>query len=159
MTRINADIPVQALSDYHLIAELEEIPRVVELYKKRIHSGVPFNDIPKVFTLGDGHVKFFLNKGNYLIKRYESIYKELTNRNISCINNVNIFYTMQLEHRKNYEFSTKENSLIVTRIINRITESNKLPVFYGVRVSKELAIEQLLEVAPLLEEKQFSLEL
>lgn len=145
MIRINANIPVKSINDYDLITEFNEIPRVIELYNHRIHTGILFNDIPKSFTLENENIKFFLNKGKYLSNRYENIYKELTIRNILCKNNVNMFYQMKPEHFKDYEFTQKENLLVVTRMINIINESNKLPSFYGINVSKDVAINELLK--------------
>jgi len=57
MTRINIGIPPKKLTDWHLIAEINEMPRLNELYN-RIKS---FRDIPAKFTLGKGHLKFFMN--------------------------------------------------------------------------------------------------
>lgn len=57
MTRINVGIPPKDLNTKHLIAEHREIKRVPNLIKKgRLKS----SNIPSNFTLGAGHIKFFM---------------------------------------------------------------------------------------------------
>lgn len=63
MTRINC-IPVEELSDKHLIAEYRELPRVSKLAWYR-------GDGPQEYTLGKGHIIFFYDKGEYLRRRFE----------------------------------------------------------------------------------------
>ena len=73
MTRINAGFPVEDLCDAHLMAEHRELKRIPNV----IASGrFNLDNIPKVFTLGTGHVKFFYKKCLYLKKRYEKFYVE-----------------------------------------------------------------------------------
>jgi deoxyribonuclease (pyrimidine dimer) len=60
------------LSNSHLLAELRELPRVFSYVLK---YGVP-KDIPKSYTMGKGHVKFFTNKLNFLLSRWEELYFE-----------------------------------------------------------------------------------
>jgi hypothetical protein len=73
MTRINAHIPPSELCDSHLLAEHREITRV----PNTIRSGrAVIKDIPRKFTLGQGHVKFFYNKIGYIKDRYEQLYDE-----------------------------------------------------------------------------------
>lgn len=60
MTRINLIDPSH-LTKRHLIAEYKEITQFLHNVKKS-----NLKDIPKHFTLGTGHVKFFYNKGEYV---------------------------------------------------------------------------------------------
>ena len=77
MTRINVAIPPKELTNRHLIAEHREIKRI----PNTITSGrAKIIDIPKQFTLGKGHVKFFYNKLGYLKNRYEELYRECIDR-------------------------------------------------------------------------------
>ena len=73
MTRINL-VPPQELCDQHLLAEYRELPRVITL--ARI-----IDDVPRHFILGTGHVMFFYNKMTFLLRRYNSIVRELRKRN------------------------------------------------------------------------------
>lgn len=80
MTRINISIPPMELNNRHLIAEHREIKRIPNM----VSSGrAIIKNIPKEFTLGTGHVKFFYNKLKYLKNRYEELYKECKNRNFN----------------------------------------------------------------------------
>lgn len=74
MTRINI-IPPKELSDLHLRAELREMPRIKTYIKRSLikHKNNLYQlllDVPKNYTLGTGHVKFFYNKLEYLWNRY-----------------------------------------------------------------------------------------
>lgn len=85
MTRINAHIPPETLCNQHLLAEYREILRVVTLsLRKADKKGKEMlKEIPTEFKLGGGHVTFFYDKLKYIHLRFESIRKELINRNIA----------------------------------------------------------------------------
>lgn len=76
MTRINL-IPPSCLTTPHLVAEFRELPRVFTLGKAQ-HG--PAHGIPKTYTLGKGHVRFFYDKGFWLQQRYMSLYHEMIRR-------------------------------------------------------------------------------
>ena len=77
MTRINAGVCPSELSRQHLLAEHREIKRIPNM----VASGkAKVVNLPRVFTLGKGHVKFFYNKLGYLKERYDSIYAECVSR-------------------------------------------------------------------------------
>lgn len=68
MTRINV-IPVTELCDQHLLAEHRELTRI----PNGILSGKlqrSYADAPTEYTLGTGHIKFFVDKMYYLHKRH-----------------------------------------------------------------------------------------
>jgi deoxyribonuclease (pyrimidine dimer) len=75
MTRINVGIFPGELSRQHLIAEHREIKRIPNSIHK---AKLVF--IPKQFCLGPGHVRFFYDKGKYLLNRYLDIYNECIRR-------------------------------------------------------------------------------
>lgn len=81
MTRINI-IPPQRLYDQHLIAEYREIFMVAAALKRSLKAkkGFSLSQIPKNFTLGKGHIKFFYDKGKYLYKRYTLLTEEMESR-------------------------------------------------------------------------------
>lgn len=81
MTRINLIEPAK-LYDQHLVAEYREIFMVPAALRRSLNAkgGARAADIPKRFTLGKGHVKFFYDKGKYLYKRYASLVKEMRRR-------------------------------------------------------------------------------
>lgn len=63
MTRINC-IPVEELTDKHLVAEYRELPRISKAAKV-------VSDAPTRYKMGAGHMKFFYNKGEFLRRRFE----------------------------------------------------------------------------------------
>lgn len=72
MTRINV-IPVEELSDQHLIAEYRELPRCVK-------QDINLEDAPKNYTLGKGHMKWAAQYPVFLMNRYREIYDEMVFR-------------------------------------------------------------------------------
>jgi deoxyribonuclease (pyrimidine dimer) len=80
MTRINCGIPPNELCNKHLFSEYREAKRIPNCIVKGRYS---LKDIPKEFTLGKGHVKFFYNKLIYLKKRNDELYIECLKRNIN----------------------------------------------------------------------------
>lgn len=85
MTRINV-VPVEELCNQHLMAEFREMTRIPNM----LNAGklqTEYRDAPTEYTLGAGHVKFFVDKLAFLVKRYDALYKELLSRgyNVSYI--------------------------------------------------------------------------
>lgn len=74
MTRINCIEPFR-LSNQHLVAEYREMLRLR-------HAKVGRGGIPQSYRVGAGHVKFFYDKGLYLIKRHRSLVDEMKRRNM-----------------------------------------------------------------------------
>lgn len=81
MTRINIISPSE-LTDQHLIAEYREITMVPGSLQRTLRSkgGLDKRKIKKVFTLNEGHVYFFYDKGKYLDKRYDELVDEMKSR-------------------------------------------------------------------------------
>ena len=125
MTRINSNISVKKLSDEHLLAEHREIKRLPSCLRKAIQCK-SINKIPNQFTLGTGHVKFFLNKQKFIYNRYKEIYQELLNRgfNIEDYSN-NWKEFIDTEYFNDYVPTNEEYELLKQRIIERIQNSNK----------------------------------
>lgn len=81
MTRINV-VPVGELCNQHLMAEHREMTRIPNM----LNSGklqVVYRDAPTEYTLGAGHVKFFVDKLGFLKKRYDALHQELLCRGYS----------------------------------------------------------------------------
>jgi hypothetical protein len=80
MTRINCGIEPQELNKQHLFAEYREMKRIPNcIIKGRFNM----DNIPEVFTLGKGHVKFFYNKLLYLRNRNLLLYDECIEKKIN----------------------------------------------------------------------------
>lgn len=76
MTRINV-IPVEQLTDQHLMAEYRELPMVLSAARR---SDPRNYQASNRYTLNQGHVKFFFNKRKYLMDRWLDLIAELYNR-------------------------------------------------------------------------------
>ena len=148
MTRINSAISVKNLTDEHLLAEHREIKRLPRCLVKAISSG-SIARIPKEFTLGTGHVLFFLDKMKFICKRYEMIYKECLSRGINVTSykgSFDIVFKNPEYHKyfNDYVPTDREKALLVSRITDRITASNKLSWhFASVAISPAEAIDLL----------------
>ncbi len=85
MTRINVVDPSE-LTNKHLMGEIHEITRVFGLVRKAQDRKINrYNfrdkiDPPLTYTLGTGHVKFFYNKLDFIVKRYYSLNDEALSR-------------------------------------------------------------------------------
>ena len=81
MTRINL-VPPSELCDQHLLAEFREITRIPNgILKGTLKSFYP--DAPKTYTLGAGHVKFFVDKIRFLDSRYRALWYECNFRSFN----------------------------------------------------------------------------
>jgi deoxyribonuclease (pyrimidine dimer) len=91
MTRINL-VPVEELSDQHLLSEAREIKRIPNV----INSGrFNLDNIPEKYTMGKGHVKFFYNKLGFLQSRYLGVYRECKKRGFNVENYIKSFFTKE----------------------------------------------------------------
>lgn len=76
MTRINL-ILVEELKDQHLMAEYRELPMVLASARR---SNTKKFVSSSEYVLGKGHVTFFYDKKEFLLKRYELLIVELKSR-------------------------------------------------------------------------------
>jgi len=83
MTRINV-VPVETLTDKHLLAEYKEITRPFNKVIKRIENGT-YKDavIPPKYCLGKGHETFFFDKLGWLYQHYNDLHTELDTRGVN----------------------------------------------------------------------------
>lgn len=144
MTRINSAIPVQNLTDEHLLAEHREIKRLPDNFLKALKSGA-LRRIPKEFCLGTGHVTFFLDKQQFLMKRYEQIHAECLKRGFNVGDYSKNWYSLadSIAHYNcwnDYAPTNGEKTLLRIRICERITASKKESFhYYGKPISKKVA--------------------
>lgn len=69
MTRINV-VPVEELSDQHLIAEYHELPRVIK-------QNIDISDAPDKYCLGKGHMKWARKHWRSTLLRYRDLMCEM----------------------------------------------------------------------------------
>ena len=119
MTRINAGIPVQDLTNKHLIAEHREIKRI----PNAVRSGkAKIVNLPKQFTLNTGHVRFFYDKLEYLRKRYEDLYKECLNRNFKITYYGSAWDGIRKEFMNDYTPTQRDREIVEQRIKERLQD-------------------------------------
>lgn len=140
MTRINSAIPVRCLTDEHLLAEHREIKRMPYYLRKAIDSG-SIKNIPEKFTLGVGHVLFFLDKGKFTLKRYCDIWRECKKRGFDVQDYSGEWIYYILDRMNDYEPTDEECKLLIERISKRINESKKQFWHYcGKTITKNQAV-------------------
>ena len=146
MTRINANVNPKQLTDQHLLAEIRELARIPNNVKKKIRENKKIDNIPIEFCLGQGHVKFFYNKMEFLKDRYLKLHEEAKNRGFS-INYYNDLFDFDFSMYGCCEFTNKNkaNSLIKNRIYKRVVESKQQPRYYKENVKKDYYLRKILK--------------
>jgi hypothetical protein len=81
MTRVNT-IPVEELTQPHLVAEYRELPRIFGLVRAAQAKGLTPKDIkiPADYVLGSGHMLFFYDKCMFLLRRQQDLIREMRRR-------------------------------------------------------------------------------
>lgn len=81
MTRINLVDPTE-LSRQHLVAEYRELPRIFALVRAAQDKGLRPSDLkaPTAYVLGRGHMLFFYDKCMFLLRRQQSLIREMRSR-------------------------------------------------------------------------------
>lgn len=119
MTRINVAISPRTLTNRHLMAEHREIKRIPNM----VASGrAKIVDIPKQFTLGTGHVKFFYNKLEYLRKRYEELHEECKNRGFNVTYYGQAWDGIPKHLMNDYQPTQQDKEIIEQRIKERLNK-------------------------------------
>lgn len=122
MTRINL-VPPPILTDKHLSGEFYELPRVLTNIEKHLERNESLSDvnIPDTYTLGTGHMKFFYDKGQWLLDRYVALICELERRgtNIDQVKTSAVmsrFWELPREYMKDYEPTPEEIYINMQRL-------------------------------------------
>lgn len=110
MTRINC-IPVEKLPGKALVSEYREMLRCR-------HNKL--TDRPDRYKLGTGHVKFFNDKGQYLINRHRQLVQEMNRRGYQT--NYKLELNWSDERMNDWEPDVDSKILNVCRIINRMNK-------------------------------------
>lgn len=126
--RINI-IPVNFLSDQHLIAEYREIKMLPKLAVRIIKSksGLNINKISSTYTLNKGHGYFFVNKLKFIESRFAELCTEISKRGFALhcasLYDINYDYSVLIENFYNeYIPSAAEMYINIDRIKLRIKE-------------------------------------
>jgi hypothetical protein len=139
MTRVNQHIEPQKLVNKHLFAEYREIKRIPNTIKS---GKAVIKDIPKNFTLGKGHVKYYYNKLGFIKNRIGLLYEELIKRgyNIEDYRNVCDDVPQELMNDVEYDFKAVEQ---LKDRIGGILLNMKNIKYYKEEISSQEAIDKL----------------
>ena len=127
MTRINLGIKPSELCNKHLLAEHRELKRIPNTIKSGRYS---LDNIPKHFTLGKGHVKFFYNKLLFLKKRYIQLYKECVKRGFNVTDFSSSFDNLPKLLMNDYVLRKGDREIIVQRINQKLSKMNEEPKWF-----------------------------
>lgn len=120
MTRINV-IPVQELTDQHLMAEYRELPMVPASARRSKPEGYKPTT---VYTLNKGHVMFFYNKKKFLQNRWLELIEELYDRGFNIDPAARIVKWKDLDKFPQVHWVPDQDALLVNnqRIQERIAQ-------------------------------------
>lgn len=122
MTRINCGIPVEELSDKHLLSEAREIKRVPNAVAK---GKCNLNNLPKEFKMGVGHVRFFYDKLLYLLNRYKQLHAECLKRGFKVQDWSSAWDNVPGELMNDYQPTEKDVQLVRERIRERTENTQR----------------------------------
>lgn len=111
------------LTDQHLIAERRELRMIPPLLKKRLASGKhSMSDIPEKFTLGKGHMLFWLDKMRYLSKRYDDLVEEMVRRGFNADRSLKFDMSDAIASNMDNDWTPRpeDYNIIVTRLRERV---------------------------------------
>ena len=138
MTRINVGIAPTNLPDELLLAELREIKRL-PYFKRTLKDQTS----PSEFTLGKGHIKFFMTRLRYARERYRRLREEAERRGFRVTDFSQNFEGLG-ENEEEWRPGIKDKEKIIERICQRVRESKKKCWhYYGRRITKEEVVEML----------------
>lgn len=122
MTRINCVDP-KILHNQHLLIEYRELPRVFNLARWI----APSKRVPD-YTMGEGHVKFFYDKLEYLVSRQQLLINELKRRGYTLtFNNPDDLRNLNTQEFLYNDWQPEEKDIKVN--LKRLLE--KKPIYYG----------------------------
>ena len=117
MTRISVGVRAIELCDAHLIKERIELLRIPNAIKS---GKAVVKDIPKSFTLGTGHVKFFYDKLGYLRERYDELTRECIERDFNITDFSDSFLDLPSNLCNNYQERDIDRKIVVERVNERL---------------------------------------
>jgi hypothetical protein len=105
MTRINLVSP-SLLCDQHLLAEHREITRIPNHVLRRLSQGKPVVcSLLDDYTLGEGHVRFFYDKLEWLKRRYDAVHHECQRRGFKVTHIWPELNGVPAKYRRGYEIT------------------------------------------------------
>lgn len=111
MTRVNVVNPKE-LSDAWLVAEYRELPRAIK-------SNCDITNAPNKYKLSTGHVKWAKKHSLFLIKRFESLIREMNYRGFTTNYNSSSLSDYLTRHT-NFDYIPSENDIQIN--VSRLKE-------------------------------------
>ena len=113
MTRVNV-IPVEELSDQHLIAEYRELPRCIK-------QEIDISDAPDKYCLGKGHMKWARKYLGYTLVRFAEVRAEMWYRKFEARYGANELSEFVVNEApwKNYFPTNEDIALNRARIVEK----------------------------------------
>lgn len=133
MTRINT-IPPKVLCDRHLLAEVRELPRILNKAKQGKYVNPPIDK----FTLNTGHERSLLNKLKWLVERHQELCAEAKNRLFKITDYQESYKNLPKELYNDWQPTKESKQLIIERISERMDTMKPKDIrYYGEIVDKE----------------------
>jgi deoxyribonuclease (pyrimidine dimer) len=139
MVRINLINP-ESLTDQHLIAEYNEILMLLGYVRK--YSD--FENIPKKYLLGKGHIRFFKNKLIYLQRRHTAIKEEMMHRGFDT-NKTILLDEFPKELQNDWRPNQSDAIIIKERLIEKLNKKTDFYRYYGDKKDNQFLIKLIVE--------------
>lgn len=142
MARINSALKVEFIPDEFLLAEHNELIKLTALL--RTHKGLW--KIPKEFTLGRGHLTFFIDKMEFAYERSILVNNELFARGYKLQDRWSkrwlrkTWYGIPDYFAKGYTPTSKERNLEIDQLIKDIKNAYRPLHYFKHKVSKDTAL-------------------
>jgi len=123
MTRINASIQPYELTDQHLLAEIRELPRILNTVKS---GKAKIENKTEVFKLGSGHVTFFYSRLQFLVSRHKDLIEEANIRRFNTLNYSESYENLPKHLLNDWKPSNTVRELLKERVNARLVGMKNL---------------------------------
>jgi len=137
MTRINASIRPIELANAHLLAEIRELPRILNSIKS---GKAKVENKTDIFKLGSNHTTFFYSRLKYLVNRHKKLVTEAKIRGFSIMDYSESYKNIPPHLFNDWRETKEARELLKERINQRLTESKQVVRFYDRIVTLEEAL-------------------
>lgn len=137
MTRINASIKPIELTNSHLLAEIRELPRILNTVKS---GKAKIENKTDVFKLGENHTTFFYSRLKYLVNRHKNLVDEAKVRGFNIMDYSDSYKDIPQELFNDWRETKESRELLKDRINQRLKESKQVIRYYDKVISLEEAL-------------------
>jgi hypothetical protein len=141
MSRINVLIEPRSLVDAHLLAEIRELPRVLNTVKS---GKAKIGNKTDVFKLSSGHITFFYSRLKFLVIRHKDLIKEANLRGFKTLDYSESYKDLPQHLFNDWKPSKDVKQILVERISERLRGMRNLK-YYREPITVEEAINKLNE--------------